>query len=207
VNSAAALNASSLVVPVTIPATDNLLVVAVAYYNRSVSASAVTVNGTPLARIRRDSNPSYQATTEFWHVVNPPVGAVNVQITMTGATGTGIPLQAAAVSYSGVDAGLPVEAQAASIVGGTHTSHLDSVTTLTPGAVVLDVLTTGAATAPTPDAGQAAAVNRMDSGSTFSVSERGPVSPAGVANMRFTFPSTVAASAHSVIALRPAAQP
>jgi len=103
-----------------------------------------------------------------------------------------------AISFSGVDQTSPLDSQAGRVVTGAHSAQSDTVATIADGAWVVDAI--AAPTLPAAGAGQITAGATTYAG----VSVRGPVTPAGPAALSWTWPSNSAASAHSLVALKPA---
>ena len=189
---------SSLTYPFTIGSglANSLLLVTVGSYAPVWSSvSSVTYGGVPLTRLRRDHNGVDGVYAEVWYRLAPAAGTQNIVVTLP----TGVErLYSGALAFSGVDQSNPVDAQTGSVVTGTHGSHADTVTTVTNNAWLVDAMS---ALGPlTPGASQTA----RWSGGAQGVSTRGPISPPGATTMSWSWPSSGLASAHSVIALRPA---
>ncbi len=134
------LNATNLTYAVTVgTGPHRALVVGVASYApAAISVGSLSYAGTPLTKIRRDSNGVNQAYSELWLLVNPPTGTANVVVTMTGAVGGGNAIRSAAAALTGVDPVMSVVTTAGSVVTGTHTGQSDPVN-VTDGWIV-DVL-------------------------------------------------------------------
>jgi len=128
---------------------------------------------------------------------------------MTGAVGTNYVIVGGAQALCGTDTTTTVDSQNGSVLAGTQTAHSDSVTTSVDGAYLLDTLVV--TTSPTLAAGQSSLWNSSATTTftTFGVgSAVGVVSPPAAKTMSWTYASTSTstsnATAHSMVAIRPA---
>src|SRR5579875_367965 len=78
--------------------------IAIATSGVTVASNGVTYNGTTLTKLDSQLYKSNTEDDEFWYMVNPPSGANNVAVTLTGGSGAYV---AAAFSYYNVDQTTP----------------------------------------------------------------------------------------------------
>lgn len=206
--------ASSLTFSHTVGAglSNSILIICIGYYcsPASISASTVTYNGVSCTLALRQNNGVNAATVEIWRLVAPTAGANNVVITMSASVNTSNILAATAISLSGVDQTTPLDgvSPVGTTVTGTHGSHSDSITPTSNNAWLVDGQSAaggGGSLAQNGAQTLAGSVKVNGAGSeAFGASYRGPISPAASTAMSWTWTSAGTASAHAVIALRPA---
>src|SRR5215831_19255423 len=150
VASETAVSTNTINIPVTVSSnSDRFLGVGCAYYTSSAnqSASTVRLNGVDLKFLRRDKDPSFAATTEYWYLVAPASGAGTVTVTFSAALPAG-GAGCVAKEFSGVNQTTPIDTSAHSFVSGTNGQNPGTITTGVPGAFVDDVLVAGSSASP-----------------------------------------------------------
>lgn len=204
--SAGVLSSSALTIPsVTVSSgNDRILPVSFGYYDRTVSALSVAYNGVALTKRRRYENGAAAATSELWYLVAPPVGTASLVITLSASVPE---ISGAALSLTGVDQTTPIEADnGGSVVTGAHTSHSGSVTTVTPGAWVMDhLLYIFCGDAATSVGGQTERSHQFGTNVGIETSSRGPIATPASESAGWTFSNPGAATSQIIYALKPAA--
>lgn len=152
-----------------------LLVVGFAIRPVGVSVNTLTYNGVTLTKIRGDVNGN--RVTELWYLLNPTAGTFSIAVTLTGS-----PTQSDghSVSFTGVS---HLDANNGNNNAGS-TAPTVTVTTITPGAWIVDILDTAIDdNVATPTSPQVLASKTANTGAhTGAQSYQGPIaSPAGTA--------------------------
>lgn len=188
---------------VTASGENTILVVGISLWdptgaNRGVTT--VTYNSVTMTQLRSDDNGS-NIESSIWYLVNPSTGSNTVAVTLDGTNNRAV---GGATSYTGVDQGSSVDAQAGGTVSANPSTNL-LVTTVADNAWVVDVVTSSLGTnnVITVGAGQTQRWNvtvgttRASGGST-----EGPKTPAGNVTMSWSGTGTPN-WAHSAISLKP----
>jgi len=126
-------NTNSLVWNHNVTGSNRALLVGVSFRNNGgQTVSNVTYGGIPLSLVVAQSNAS-SIRVEMWKLTAPITGNNAIAVSMSGNAR----VVAGAVSFTGVDQAVPIEA-AASASGNSTTPNVN-ITTLTPNAWVMDV--------------------------------------------------------------------
>ncbi len=137
--------ASSLTFAHTVNSNANgVLFVGIGYYDSTITVASVTYGGAGLTFIRRDASVAAAGIkNEIWYLKAPATGAHNVVVTMTGALGAQVHINAGGISVTGVDQSNPLAAHngAGSTTIGTVASV--TVTTAVDGCWVLESTSSG----------------------------------------------------------------
>lgn len=145
-------NDGTFTVPHTTAGTDRLLLVTLAFRGNNVDTTGVTVtyNGVPLTYAKGTTIEPLR--TELWYLVNPPIGAGTITVTLDARLNT----IAHAISLTGVDQTNPLDPVAAATACNDGTSRTASVslTTGRAGSWVVDALAVPMPVTATPGAGQ-----------------------------------------------------
>jgi hypothetical protein len=151
--------------------TNRLLVVGIsAECNEGITVTGVTYNGqalTKAASVQADTGTV--GTADLWYLLEaglPAAGTYNVQVTTSGYTAKSV----GAISLAGVAQQAPEASNTNTNVGPDYIST--SITTLTDGAWVVDVVEQGNAGAFTPDGGQTEQYDVQASSSTGAASTK-----------------------------------
>lgn len=104
--------------------------------------SSVTYGGNPLTFEARETRVTGNLRTEWWSLLAPTAGTANLVVTMSSASY----ITSHVITMETVNQSTPVEAISTG-ANGSGTSVPDTITTLTPNAVILDA--TGTANNPT----------------------------------------------------------
>jgi prepilin-type N-terminal cleavage/methylation domain-containing protein len=151
--------------------TNRLLVVGIsAECNEGITVTSVTYNGqalTKAASVQADTGTV--GTADLWYLLEaglPAAGTYNVEVTTSGYTAKSV----GAISLAGVAQQAPESSNTNTNVGPDYIST--SITTLTDGAWVVDVVEQGNAGAFTPDGGQTEQYDVQASSSTGAASTK-----------------------------------
>jgi prepilin-type N-terminal cleavage/methylation domain-containing protein len=164
--------------------TNRLLVVGIsAECNVSVSVSNVTYNGQGLTKAASAvADTSTVGVAELWYLLEadlPTAGTYNVEVTTSGYAVKSV----GAISFEGAAQQAPEDTNTNTNVGPEYIST--SITTLTDGAWIVDVVVNGNASTFAPDGGQAEQYDEVASSSTGAASTK-EMATAGSTNMGWT---------------------
>ena len=181
---------------------DRLMLLACGYDGLSQSVSTTTpptYGGAAFTHIRRGNDGTHGITTDTWYLVAPTVGTANLIVTMAGSTAFWCN---ARVLYN-VSQLAPIDAApAAHVVSGTTTANSASITTVAPGAWIVDWIVSG--TVPSAASGQTdVSTGTYRTQTAFGSSASGPISPAGATAQNWTYASTTTASNLALVAVAP----
>jgi hypothetical protein len=181
--------------------TNRLLLVGIsAECNEGISVTSVTYNGQPLTKAASvEADTGTVGTADLWYLLEadlPVAGAYNVEVTTSGYTSKTV----GAISMEGVAQQAPEASNTNTNVGPEYIST--SITTLTDGAWIVDVVECGNASAFTPDGGQTERYQLAASSSTGAASTKEKAT-AGSTTMGWTSASANRL-AHVVAAFAPA---
>jgi hypothetical protein len=181
--------------------TNRLLVVGIsAECDVSVSVSSVTYNGQGLTKAASAvADTSTVGVAELWYLLEadlPSAGTYTVAVNTSGYAVKSV----GAVSFEGVAQQAPEATNTSTNVGPNSIST--SITTLTDGAWVVDVVVDGNASAFTPDGGQTEQYDEVASSSTGAASTK-EMATAGATSMGWSAGSANRL-AHVVAAFAPA---
>lgn len=186
--------------------TNSILVICMGYFGSSTStaATSVTYNGVAATKVRRDNDGAGAAASEIWYLLNPASGANTVSITLSSVTIVSSDLPGGSVSLSGVDQANPLDSQAGSVSVGSHSSQSDNVTTVANNCWTVDVQQSST-TSFTVSGSQTQRWNNPNTNCGTAGSTLGPISPAGVTAVGWSYSTVGNRTAHSVAAFKPAA--
>lgn len=191
--------------------TNGLVVVGVprrggASANSNLNITGITYNGVAMTQgpnvNSADSPSSNTLAVDIWYLVNPPSGAKTIVVSYSGTVNTCV---AYVASFSGVDQTNPLDASNTSKQNASSSPNTTSVTTVTNGAWLFDVIYNKIGTSLTRGASQtlvAAESLPNGGGDTADGSYKGPIATAGSTSMSWTFSGTDD-YAHAVMAIRP----
>lgn len=132
---------------------DRILIVKTATRSETPTVTGITYNGVALTLIKADA--ISPVGIEMWRLVNPAAGTHSTVVTFSGAPSTWN--AAIAVSFAGVDQTTPIDVAAQNATStGTGVVTSTSITTVTDGAMVIDVIGGNSDAGAAPLAGQTA---------------------------------------------------
>ena len=168
-------------------------------YNPPRSVTAVTYGGQALTRAKRTTDSAGSTWSEIWYLVQPPSGTNTVSVTLDG---TPWAWYAGAISYTGVNQTVPMDATPVGTSGLSGTPSA-TITTVTDGAVVVDGFCYYYYNTLTPNNTQN--WNNVDSWyyDVFGSQRTGPISPAGAVTLTWSGAEQAAHWSQTVVALRP----
>ena len=180
---------------------NRLLVVGIsAECNEGISVTSVTYNGQALTKVASAvADSGTVGLADLWYLLEadlPPAGTYNVRVTTSGYAVKSV----GAISLAGVAQQAPEDSNTKTNVGPEYIST--SITTLTDGAWVVDVVECGNASAFTPDGGQTERYEEAGSSSEGAGSTK-EMATAGSTSMGWTSASANRL-AHVVAAFAPA---
>ena len=168
-------------------------------YNPPRSVTAVTYGGQALTRAKRTTDSAGSTWSEIWYLVQPPSGTNTVSVTLDG---TPWAWYAGAISYTGVNQTVPMDATPVGTSGLSGTPSA-TITTVTDGAVVVDGFCYYYYNTLTPNNTQN--WNNVDSWyyDVFGSQRTGPISPARAVTLTWSGAEQAAHWSQTVVALRP----
>ena len=179
--------------------TARLLVVGIsAECNDGITVTGVTYNGQPLTKAASvQADTGTVGTADLWYLLEadlPAAGAYNVEVTTSGYTAKSV----GAISLAGVAQQAPEASNTNTNVGPDYIST--SITTLTDGAWVVDVVEQGNASAFTADGGQTERYQEI-AGSSNGAASTKEMATAGATSMGWS--ASANRLAHVVAAFAP----
>lgn len=143
----------------------------------TVTISSVTYNSSSLTQQQAvNASPSTSPPfTSSWigYLVSPTTGSNTVSVTLSGTPGATSKIGAGCVSFTGVSQSTPVDSAGTSSTGTTGSPTLN-VTTVSTNAWVVDMLSVGGVTTPTPTSPQVSSV-AWTQATSFAMSYQGPI--------------------------------
>jgi len=171
------------------PGDDRYLLVAVGIGSHSAdttvpSVTGISYGGAPLTRVAFVTGTPVAANvtrSEQWQLIAPPVGAADIEITLSGA---GIVLHGGALAFTGVDPAMPVRA---SSVGSGEGSDASLSVTSAPGDLVVSTVGHGNAIVATGTGQSPVYIQNVSTSTSLDNSAASTASGAPTVAMTWTF--------------------
>lgn len=197
----------------TVTAGQTLLLVGISVDRTDTSLTQVppTYNNLPLTQsISAPATNTSRPKAEIWYLLNPPVGAFNVVVTLRSTAAPKDEVIAGAMSFAGVSTTAPFDVPAVTARGTSSSPASVTITPITNGAWVFDVLAVNNNPNVTmgPMAGRVQLWNlAVSTRVRGAASTLGPINPALAQNLAWTWTSGNRDWTLAAVALRPGGSP